>query len=101
MSGGGGEGFDSVSSLDDHPGSMYGEFGDISSAVGRVGGQIVRFEQLGEWTIMDVANSVGIYLDEGSFIKIKRKLCYLPPVDTSTGWLSSNHFFGYDSKIDL
>jgi len=74
--------------------------GSAEDFVGYTIGKIDTFEQLGDWTIMDVANSVGIYLDEGSFIKIKRKLNYLPPIDTSSGWLSTNHFFGYDSKIE-
>lgn len=73
--------------------------GGADSIVGYTTGQIGRFEQLGEWTIMDVANSVGIYLDEGSFIKIKRQMCYLPPVDMGSGWLSTNHYFGFDSKV--
>ena len=62
--------------------------GGADSIVGYTTGQIGRFEQLGEWTIMDVANSVGIYLDEGSFIKIKRQMCYLPPVEYKNIYLA-------------
>ena len=96
----GGEG-DVPVTYDGAPGTdfMVTADGGVESIVGYTTGQIGRFEQLGEWTIMDVANSVGIYLDEGSFIKIKRQMCYLPPVDAASGWLSPNHFFGFDSKV--
>ena len=67
--------------------------------VGSTVGKVTTWEQLGDWSIIDAINSVGIYLDEGSFVKLKRAICHLPPVDPATGWLSPNYFFGHNSKV--
>ena len=63
-------------------------------------GEITTWEQLGDWNIIELANNMGVYLDDGSIIKIWRKCTKLPPIDASSGWLSTDNYFGWESKIE-
>ena len=92
-------GYTPVDAIEGWESEIDPESGDVTDLY-PVRGEINTWEQINGWSLIELVESLGITFTDACSIKVFRKCMYLPPVDTATGWLNHEHFFGWETYVE-